>query len=191
MRVSFWGDELERITEVDPLTGEVLADRTAVDIYPARYFVTSRQKLEEALHDIADEMEEQVKLFEEQDKLLEAQRLRQRTQYDMEMLRADRLLLGRRELLAATCRAREAGSTPWTLLDYFPDDFVCFVDESHMTIPAGARHVQRRPRAQGSAGRLRVPPAVGAGQSAAHVPRVRAAAGPDGLCLGHARAVRV
>jgi excinuclease ABC subunit B len=134
VRVSFWGDELERITEVDPLTGEVLADRQSVEIYPARYFVTSRQKLQEALKDIADEMEEQCRLFESQDKLLEAQRLRQRTQYDMEMLEQTGFCSGVENYSRPLSR-REPGSTPWTLLDYFPDDFVCFVDESHMTIP--------------------------------------------------------
>src|ERR1041385_6079214 len=134
VRISFWGDELERITEVDPLTGEVLADRSSVEIYPARYFVTSRQKLEAALHDIADELEEQVKLFEEQDKLLEAQRLRQRTQYDMEMLEQTGFCSGVENYSRHLSR-REPGSTPWTLMDYFPDDFVCFVDESHMSIP--------------------------------------------------------
>src|SRR6266851_5414734 len=134
VRISFWGDELERITEVDPLTGEVLADRATVEIYPARYFVTSRQKLEAALHDIAAELEERVKLFESQDKLLEAQRLRQRTQYDIEMLSETGFCSGVENYSRHLSR-REAGSTPWTLMDYFPDDFVCFVDESHMTIP--------------------------------------------------------
>jgi excinuclease ABC subunit B len=134
VRVSFWGDELERITEVDPLTGEVLADRQSVEVYPARYFVTSRQKLQEALKDIADEMEEQCRLFESQDKLLEAQRLRQRTQYDMEMLEQTGFCSGVENYSRPLSR-REPGSTPWTLLDYFPDDYVCFVDESHMTIP--------------------------------------------------------
>jgi excinuclease ABC subunit B len=134
VRVSFWGDELERITEVDPLTGEVLADRQSVEIYPARYFVTSRAKLEAALHDISAELEEQVALFEAQDKLLEAQRLRQRTQYDLEMLSETGFCAGVENYSRHLSR-REPGSTPWTLLDYFPDDFVCFVDESHMTIP--------------------------------------------------------
>ena len=134
VRISFWGDELERITEVDPLTGEVLADRQSIEIYPARYFVTSRAKLEAALHDIAAELEEQVALFESQDKLLEAQRLRQRTQYDMEMLSETGFCSGVENYSRHLSR-REAGSTPWTLMDYFPDDFVCFVDESHMTIP--------------------------------------------------------
>jgi excinuclease ABC subunit B len=134
VRISFWGDELERITEVDPLTGEVLADRESVEIYPARYFVTSRAKLEAALHDIEAEMEEQVALFESQDKLLEAQRLRQRTMYDIEMLSQTGFCSGVENYSRHLSR-REPGSTPWTLLDYFPDDYVCFVDESHMTIP--------------------------------------------------------
>jgi excinuclease ABC subunit B len=134
VRVSFWGDEVERITEVDPLTGEVLADRASVDIYPARYFVTSRLKLEAALHDIAAEMEERVAFFESQDKLLEAQRLRQRTQYDIEMLSETGFCSGVENYSRHLSR-REAGSTPWTLIDYFPDDFLCFVDESHMSIP--------------------------------------------------------
>ena len=134
VRISFWGDEVERITEVDPLTGEVLADRASVDIYPARYFVTSRAKLEAALHDIEDEMEERVKLFEQQDKLLEAQRLRQRTQYDIEMLSETGFCSGVENYSRHLSR-REPGSTPWTLIDYFPDDFLCFVDESHMSIP--------------------------------------------------------
>src|ERR1051326_5378881 len=134
VRISFWGDELERITEVDPLTGELLADRQSVEIYPARYFVTSRQKLEAARHEITAELEEQVALFESQDNLLEAQRLRQRTQYDMEMLSETGFCSGVENYSRHLSR-REPGSTPWTLLDYFPDDFVCFVDESHMTIP--------------------------------------------------------
>src|SRR5919202_5449248 len=134
VRISFWGDELERITEVDPLTGEVLADRSSVEVYPARYFVTSRAKLEAALRDIAAELEEQVAFFEQQDKLLEAQRLRQRTEYDLEMLSETGFCAGVENYSRHLSR-REPGSTPWTLLDYFPDDFVCFVDESHMTIP--------------------------------------------------------
>jgi excinuclease ABC subunit B len=134
VRISFWGDEVERITEVDPLTGEVLADRASVDVYPARYFVTSRLKLEAALHDISAEMEERVAFFEQQDKLLEAQRLRQRTQYDIEMLTETGFCSGVENYSRHLSR-REAGSTPWTLIDYFPDDFLCFVDESHMSIP--------------------------------------------------------
>jgi excinuclease ABC subunit B len=134
VRVSFWGNEVERITEVDPLTGELLADRTSVEIYPARYFVTTREKLQAALADIRAELEEQVSLFEQQDKLLEAQRLRQRTQYDLEMLEQTGFCAGVENYSRHLSR-RAAGSTPWTLLDYFPADFVAFIDESHMTIP--------------------------------------------------------
>ncbi len=134
MRVSMWGDEVERITEVDPLTGEVLADRTSVEVYPARYFVTSADKLKAALHDIEAELDQRVKEFESNQALLEAQRLRQRTQYDMEMLAETGVCPGV-ENYSRHLQRREAGSTPWTLLDYFPGDFVMFVDESHMTIP--------------------------------------------------------
>jgi excinuclease ABC subunit B len=134
VRISFWGDEVERIAEIDPLTGEVLADRANVEIYPARYFVTTREKLEEALKDIAAELEEQVALFESEGKLLEAQRLRQRTQYDMEMLAETGFCSGVENYSRPLSR-RAPGSTPWTLLDYFPDDFMAFIDESHMTIP--------------------------------------------------------
>jgi excinuclease ABC subunit B len=134
VRISFWGDEVERIAEIDPLTGEILADRATVEIYPARYFVTTRQKLEAALGDIRDELEEQVALFEQEDKLLEAQRLRQRTQYDLEMLSETGFCAGVENYSRHLSR-RAPGSTPWTLLDYFPDDFVAFIDESHMTIP--------------------------------------------------------
>ncbi len=134
VRVSFWGNEVERITEIDPLTGEILADRTSVEIYPARYFVTTQEKLRAALVDIQAELGEQLRRFEEQDKLLEAQRLRQRTQYDLEMLEQTGFCSGVENYSRHLSR-REPGSTPWTLLDYFPADFVVFVDESHMTIP--------------------------------------------------------
>ena len=134
VRISFWGDEVERIAEIDPLTGEILADRATVEIYPARYFVTTREKLEAALGDIRAELEEQVAVFEQEDKLLEAQRLRQRTQYDLEMLSETGFCAGVENYSRHLSR-RAPGSTPWTLLDYFPDDFIAFIDESHMTIP--------------------------------------------------------
>ncbi len=134
VRISMWGDEVERITEVDPLTGEVLADRTSVEIYPARYFVTSADKLKAALHDIEDELEGRVKELEGNGALLEAQRLRQRTQYDMEMLSETGVCPGV-ENYSRHLQRRAPGSTPWTLMDYFPGDFMMFVDESHMTIP--------------------------------------------------------
>jgi excinuclease ABC subunit B len=134
IRVEFWGDEVERITEVDPLTGEILAERAAVDIYPAKYFVTTREKMEEAIRDIEQELEERLKKFEEEGQLLEAARLGQRTRYDIEMMRETGFCTGVENYSRHLARRAE-GSTPWTLLDYFPDDYLMFVDESHMTLP--------------------------------------------------------
>jgi excinuclease ABC subunit B len=134
IRIEFWGDEVERITEVDPLTGEILAERTAVDIYPAKYFVTTREKMDEAIRDIEQELEDRLKLFEEEGQLLEAARLRQRTRYDIEMMRETGFCTGVENYSRHLARRAE-GSTPWTLMDYFPDDFLLFVDESHMTLP--------------------------------------------------------
>jgi excinuclease ABC subunit B len=134
IRIEFWGDEIEKITEVDPLTGTLLAERTSVEIFPARYFVTSREKLLDALADIEVELEEHVALLEQQDKVLEAARLRQRTNFDLEMLRETGVCSGVENYSRHMSR-RAAGSRPWTLLDYFPDDFLLLVDESHMSIP--------------------------------------------------------
>ena len=134
IRVEFWDDEVERITEIDPLTGEVLEERDFVDIYPAKHFVTSQEKLIAAIADIEVELEERVKEFEAEGKLLEAQRLRQRTMFDMEMLRETGICAGI-ENYSRHLQRRTAGSQPWTLLDYFPDDFLMFVDESHMSLP--------------------------------------------------------
>ncbi|MFN8635618.1 MAG: excinuclease ABC subunit UvrB [Chloroflexota bacterium] len=134
IRIEFWGDEIEKITEVDPLTNTTLVERTSVEIFPAKYFVTSREKLDAALHDIEDELEEVVAKLEQQDKVLEAARLRQRTNFDLEMLRETGICSGVENYSRHLAR-RAAGSRPWTLLDYFPDDFLLLVDESHMTIP--------------------------------------------------------
>jgi excinuclease ABC subunit B len=134
IRIEFWGDEIERITEVDPLTGEVLAERKSVEIYPAKYFVTTKEKLDAAVVDIEAELEERVAELESEDRVLEAARLRQRTRYDLEMLRETGFCTGVENYSRHLSR-RAPGSTPWTLLDYFPDDFLMFVDESHMTIP--------------------------------------------------------
>src|SRR4051794_3529428 len=134
IRIEFWGDEIERITEVDPLTGTLLAERTSVEIFPARYFVTTREKLLEALRDIEVELEERVAWLEQHDQILEAARLRQRTNFDLEMLRETGVCSGVENYSRHMSR-RAAGSRPWTLLDYFPDDFLLLVDESHMTIP--------------------------------------------------------
>ena len=134
VRVEFFGDDVERITELDPLTGEVLAERDKIDIYPARHFVTPREKLLEAIKDIEAELVDRVKELEDAGRLLEAQRLRQRTNFDLEMLRETGTCAGVENYSRHLAR-RPAGSRPWTLLDYFPPDFLAFVDESHISIP--------------------------------------------------------
>lgn len=133
-RVSLWGDEIERISEIDPLTGEILTDHQQIDIFPAKHFVTPQEKLNEAMEDIEQEMLDQVAVFEAEGKLLEAQRIRQRTLYDMEMLREVGYCNGIENYSRPLAR-RPAGSTPWTLLDYFPADWLLFIDESHMSVP--------------------------------------------------------
>ena len=133
-RVEFWGDEIDRITEIEPLTGEVLTEHPEIAIYPAKHFITPQEKLTLALGDIEVELEERLAELRAQEKLLEAQRLEQRTKYDLEMLREVGYCAGI-ENYSRHLSQRPPGSPPWTLLDYFPDDFLLFVDESHMTIP--------------------------------------------------------
>ncbi|HIE17344.1 MAG TPA: excinuclease ABC subunit UvrB, partial [Dehalococcoidia bacterium] len=134
LRIELWGDEVERIVEVDPLTGEVLTQRDSVDIYPAKHFVTSREKLLLAIEDIKAELEERLRELRGQGKLLEAARLEARTNYDIEMLREVGYCHAV-ENYSRHLQRRAPGSAPWTLLDYFPDDFLLFIDESHMTLP--------------------------------------------------------
>ena len=134
VRIQFWGDEVERIVELDPLTGELLAEREDIYIYPAKHFVTSADKMALALDDIEVELQERLTHFKERGMLLEAQRLESRTMYDLEMLR-EAGYCGGVENYARHLGQRPAGSTPWCLLDYFPDDFLLFLDESHMTVP--------------------------------------------------------
>jgi excinuclease ABC subunit B len=134
VRVEFFGDEVERITELDPLTGELIAERDDVNVYPASHFVTPADKLAAAVVDIEAEMEVRVTELEAQGRALEAARLRQRTTFDVEMLRELGFCSGVENYSRHLAR-REAGSRPWTLLDYFPPDWLLIVDESHMTIP--------------------------------------------------------
>jgi len=133
-RVEFFGDEIERITEIDTLTGEVLMNHTAIQIFPAKHFITPQEKLALALRDIEEELEQRLRELREQGKLLEAQRLEQRTRYDLEMLREVGYCAGIENYSRHLAR-RAPGEPPWTLLDYFPDDYLLIVDESHMTIP--------------------------------------------------------
>ncbi len=134
VRVEFFGDEIDRLVEVDPLTGEILAERDELFIYPARHFVTTAEKLAYALNDIEDELEERLAELEAEGKVLEAARLKQRTRYDIEMLQETGFCAGV-ENYSRHLGRRYPGQQPWTLLDYFPSDWLIFVDESHMSLP--------------------------------------------------------
>ena len=134
IRIEFFGDEIDRISEVNAVTGVPERILNHVAIYPASHYVASREKMARAMKDIEAEMWEQVRFFEEHDKLLEAQRIRQRTQYDLEMLQEIGFCSGI-ENYSRVIAGRAPGTPPTTLLDYFPDDFILFVDESHVTLP--------------------------------------------------------
>ncbi len=134
IRVELFGDEIERITRINTVTGEIVEDLEEVNIYPASHFVTPEDKIERAIKDIRKELAERLEELREQDKLVEAQRLEQRTNYDLEMLEQMGFCSGI-ENYSRHLSGRSKGSRPQTLLDYFPDDFLVFIDESHMTIP--------------------------------------------------------
>jgi len=134
VRVEFFGDEIERLSEVNVVTGELLRGLHTTVIFPATHYAVSDEKREEALTDIEREMEERVEFFRSQNKLIEAQRIEQRTRYDLEMLREVGFCSGVENYSRVLAR-RPAGSTPFTLLDYFPKDFLMFIDESHVTLP--------------------------------------------------------
>ena len=134
IRVEFFGDEVDRISEINPLTGEIKAVMSHVMIYPASHFITPPDKLKDAVAEIERELEERVKYFKENDMLLEAQRIEQRTRYDMEMLEEIGFCKGI-ENYSRVLAGRAPGSTPYTLLDHFPKDFLLFIDESHVTVP--------------------------------------------------------
>src|SRR5213596_3645153 len=133
-RISFFGDEVEQISHFDPLTGEVFAKLENITVFPATQYVTSKPTIERAVVEIRHELEEQVKLFESKGKMLEAHRLRQRTEYDLEMMQELGFCNGI-ENYSRHLDGRPPGSAPHTLLDFFPSDFVVFVDESHQTVP--------------------------------------------------------
>jgi excinuclease ABC subunit B len=133
-RISMFGDEVEQISHFDPLTGEVYAKLEHITVFPATQYVTSKPTIERAIDEIRHELEQQVSLFESQGRMLEAHRIRQRTEYDLEMMRELGFCNGI-ENYSRILDGRPAGSAPHTLLDYFPSDFVTFVDESHQTVP--------------------------------------------------------
>ena len=134
VRVEFFGDEIDRVSEINVLTGELVRELDVTVIFPATHYAVTDDKREEALREIEDELAERVKFFESQGKLIEAQRIEQRTRYDLEMLREVGFCSGVENYSRVLSR-RPAGSTPYTLLDYFPKDFLMFIDESHVTLP--------------------------------------------------------
>ena len=134
IRIDFWGDEIEKISVLNSLTGEITHEMDSYALYPAKHFVTSRDQLDLALRDIEHELDEQVNNFKKNSKVLEAQRLYERTKFDLETLKTMGYCSGVENYSRHLSR-REPGSTPWTLLDYFPDDWLIFIDESHITVP--------------------------------------------------------
>ncbi len=134
IRIEFFGDEIDRITEIDPLTGKVIGERSHVVIFPASHYVTTPERIEAAIKSIELELEDTINRFKEEDKLLEAQRIEQRTNYDIEMLREIGFCQGI-ENYSRHITGREKGDKPYTLMDFFPDDYLIIVDESHVTIP--------------------------------------------------------
>ncbi len=134
IRVEFWGEEIEKISEINPLTGKATATREHVMVYPNSHYVTSKDKLERAMETIEKEMEERVEFFKQNKKLIEAQRIEERTNFDLEMLKETGFCQGI-ENYSRHISGREAGSPPYTLFNYFPDDFLLLIDESHATIP--------------------------------------------------------
>ena len=134
VRIQFWGEEIERILEIDPLTGEILNERKEMEIYPAKHFVTSDEKMRLAIQDIEIELSERLHFLRDTGKVVEAARLESRTRYDLEMMQTVGYCSGIENYSRHITRRTE-GSTPWTLMDYFPQDYLLFIDESHMTIP--------------------------------------------------------
>lgn len=134
IRVEFWGDEIEKIQEINPLTGKPLAERKHIMIFPNSHYVTTSDKMERAIIDIEKEMQERVAYFKEKGKLIEAQRIEERTNFDIEMMKETGFCQGI-ENYSRHISGREAGSPPYTLFDYFPNDFLLLIDESHATIP--------------------------------------------------------
>ncbi len=165
VRVEFFGDDVEAITVVDPLTGEKVGEMDELVVFPNTHYATSDERIAAAISRIELELQQRLAHFESEGKLLEAQRLRMRTEYDLEMLQEMGFCNGI-ENYSAPIDGRSAGEPPYTLLDFFPADYLTIVDESHVADPPAARPVRGRSVAQGGSGRARVPAAIGCRQPA-------------------------
>jgi excinuclease ABC subunit B len=152
-RIFFWGDEIEAIQRIDPATGKKLSDEKIISIFPANLFVTGRDVIDTAIHEIQDDLMGQVAFFERDMKLIEAKRLRERTEFDLEMIRELGYCSGV-ENYSRYFDRRQPGTRPFCLIDYFPDDFLLVVDESHVTLPSGKGNVGRRPLPKNQSGGL-------------------------------------
>ena len=186
VRIQLFGDEVERICAVDPLTGEVIEELDSLALFPASHYTTDEERLKQAIAGIETELAERLAELEGEGKLLEAQRLRMRTTYDLEMLREVGSCAGV-ENYSMHLDGRARHQPPYTLLDYFPEDWLCVLDESHVRDPAAARAVRGRPFAQGNAGRARLPAPVGDGQPAAAVRGVHPTREPGRVPLRDSR----
>ena len=189
LRIGLFGDEVDELAWFDPLTGKVLRRLDKVAVYPKSHFVTSRDRTKLAVESIKAELEEHRGQLESKGKLLEAQRLHQRTMFDLEMIREIGYCHGI-ENYARHLTGRPPGAPPPTLLDYLPEDALVDRRREPPDGSAGSRDVSRRPLAQGSAGRVRIPSAVGARQSAAELRGVGGARETDRVRLGDAGSVR-
>ncbi len=167
-RITFFGDEVERIMQFNPVTGEVFDEPEEISIFPAKQYLTDADKLKDAIANIETELEERLKFFKETGKLLEAQRLEQRTRYDLEMLKEVGYCSGI-ENYSRHLDRRAPGTHPWTMIDFLPSDYLLVIDESPHDRSADPRHVQRRPLPQRDPGRIRLPPAERHGQPPAEV----------------------
>jgi excinuclease ABC subunit B len=189
VRIELFDDEVERLSYFDPLTGEVLRTVPRLTIYPKTHYVTPRETLVEAVDWIREELKERLDVLRAENRLVEAQRLEQRTVFDMEMILEIGYCSGI-ENYSRYLSGRAPGEPPPTFFDYLPKDALLVIDESHVSVPQVGGMFSRRPVAQGNAGRIRLPPALGAGQPALALRGVRAPAAANNLCVGHPGSLR-
>ena len=163
IRIEFFGDEIENIHTLHPLTGEVIRDEEEMYVFPASHYVAGPERMARAIKRIEDELAERLQELESQNKLVEAQRLRMRTTYDLEMMQQMGFCNGI-ENYSSHIDGRARGTAPHCLIDYFPDDFLLVIDESHVTVPQIGAMYEGRHVPQAEPGGLRLPPALGHGQ---------------------------